>query len=414
MMRRHRGSSADGSPGRRSGSADWGPPPTINIDSARPQITIAPSAVHPETRGHRRSISSVLRRLAAPLIAIAALNACGGGDGRTVLTVYSPHGKEILEYYEAGFEAANPDVDVQWVDMGSQEVLERLRAEKVNPQADVWFGAPADLFERAAAESLLAAYRPTWADAVAADSHDPSNLWFGTYLTPEVIGYNTELVTEAEAPKDWDDVLDPRWKGKVIIRDPIASGSMRAIFGAQMVRSMRETGSPQAGYDWLRRLDANTKEYTYNPTILYTKLARGEGLITLYNMPDIALLKQQRGMQIGYVIPESGTPLLVDAIAIVSRPSSGDSAATARSEIARRYYEFVTTPRALYTAADSFLRIPARTDLVPDSLPQWIREANELIKPMPLDRALLADSLDAWMTYWDRNIRNQGGKGEGR
>jgi iron(III) transport system substrate-binding protein len=366
--------------------------------------------VPPESRRpNARRLRSLLA--AAPL---AALAACGGGDGGTVLTVYSPHGKELLEYYERGFEAANPGVDVQWVDMGSQEVLERLRAEKVNPQADLWFGAPADLFERAAADSLLTAYRPTWAAAVAAESHDPADLWYGTYLTPEVIGYNTELVTAADAPKDWDDVLDPRWKGKVIIRDPVASGSMRAIFGAQMVRSMRETGSPQAGYAWLRRLDANTREYTYNPTILYTKLARGEGLVTLYNMPDIALLEQQRGMKVGYVIPTSGTPLLVDAIAIVRRPASGDSADARRAELARRYYEFVTTPQALYTAADSFLRIPARTDLVADSLPQWIREANERITPMPLDRALLADSLDAWMTYWDRNIRNQGGKDAAR
>lgn len=405
---------ADSSRSHDSGPGGWGSPPTNNIDFGRPPITIVPSSVQPEIRRPRRSIRPALLRALAPLIATAALGACGGGDGRTVLTVYSPHGKELLEYYEQRFEVANPDVDVQWVDMGSQEVLERLRAEKVNPQADVWFGAPADLFERAAAESLLTAYRPTWADAVAAESHDPSNFWFGTYLTPEVIGYNTELVSAADAPEDWDDVLDPRWKDKVIIRDPIASGSMRAIFGAQMVRSMRETGSPQAGYDWLLRLDANTREYTYNPTILYTKLARGEGLVTLYNMPDIALLEQRRGMKIGYVIPESGTPLLVDAIAIVRRPATGDSAAAARAEIARRYYEFVTTPQALYVAADSFLRIPARTDLVQDSLPQWIRDANEQIKPMPLDRALLADSLDAWMTYWDRHIRNQGGKVEGR
>lgn len=200
----------------------------------------------------------------------------------------------------------------------------------------------------------------------------------------------------------------------MIIRDPIASGSMRAIFGAQMVRSMRETGSPEAGYEWLRRLDANTKEYTYNPTILYTKLARGEGLVTLYNMPDIALLELQRGLKVGYVIPRSGTPLLVDAIALVRRPDSDDPAAVKRAEAARKYYEFVTTPRSLYAAADSFLRIPARNDLEPDSLPQWIREANERIVPMPLDRALLADSLDAWMTYWDRNIRNQGSRGAGR
>ena len=68
------------------------------------------------------------------LIALALLAACSGGDKRTVLTVYSPHGKDLLEYYEQGFEASHPTIDVQWVDMGSQEVLERVRAEKPNPQ----------------------------------------------------------------------------------------------------------------------------------------------------------------------------------------------------------------------------------------------------------------------------------------
>jgi iron(III) transport system substrate-binding protein len=327
------------------------------------------------------------------------LAACGGGDGRTVLTIYSPHGKELLEYYEQQFEQANPTIDVQWVDMGSQEVLDRLRAESANPQADLWFGAPAEMFERAARESLLAPYRPTWADAVPDEARDPQDRWYGTYLTPEVIAYNTEAVSAAEAPTDWDDVLDPKWKGKVLIRDPIASGSMRAIFGAQIARSIRETGSPEAGYAWLRRLDANTKEYTLNPTILYQKLGRQEGVISLYNMPDIATLKQRFNIPVTYVIPKSGTPVLVDAIAVVRGSKQADAA--------QRYYEFVTTPHALIVAADKFLRIPARTDIPSDSLPGWIRDAREEITPMPLDRQLLAEHLDEWMKYWDANIRNR-------
>ena len=100
-----------------------------------------------------------------------ALAACSG-DGRTVLTIYSPHGKDLLEYYEKGFEAAHPTVDVQWVDMGSQEVLDRLRAEKANPQADLWFGAPSESFERAAKEGLLEPYTPTWADKVPAEAKE--------------------------------------------------------------------------------------------------------------------------------------------------------------------------------------------------------------------------------------------------
>lgn len=333
------------------------------------------------------------------VLALPLFTACVD-DGRTVLTVYSPHGRDLLVHYEQGFEAAFPEVDVQWVDMGSQEVLDRVRAESVNPQADIWFGAPADIFQKAASEGLLAVYRPTWADLVAPESRDAQDRWYGTYLTPEVIGYNSDAVSAEEAPTDWDDVVDPRWAGQVVIRDPIASGSMRAIFGAILERSMRETGSTASGWEWLRRLDANTREYTFNPTILYTKLERQEGVLTLYNMPDIAMLAQRRNAPIAYVIPASGTPLLVDGIAVV--------AGTGVPEIAENFYEYVTSREALLTAAHEFLRIPARTDIPTDSLPEWISTARERIRPMPLDAQLMADSLDSWMTYWDSNVRNRG------
>ena len=92
-------------------------------------------------------------------VALLVVAACSS-DGRKVLTVYSPHGKDLLGYFERGFEKAYPDIDVQWVDMGSQEVLERVRAEKPNPQADVWFGAPAEAFDRATKEDLLEPYKP--------------------------------------------------------------------------------------------------------------------------------------------------------------------------------------------------------------------------------------------------------------
>jgi iron(III) transport system substrate-binding protein len=340
----------------------------------------------------------VTRRRSLVLALLSFVAACSGGDGRTVLTVYSPHGKELLEYYERGFETAHPDVDVQWVDMGSQEVLDRLRAEKANPQADVWFGAPAEIFGRAAGEGLLEPYTPTWAANVPPDARDASGAWFGTYMTPEVIAYNTNAVTAAEAPKDWDDVLDPKWKGKVLIRDPIASGSMRAIFGAILARSIARTGSTAEGWEWLRRLDANTKEYVLNPALLYQKLGREEGTITLYNMPDIATLEQRTKTPVGYVIPASGTPLLVDAIAIVKGAK--------HPEVAKQYYEYVTTLPALVDAAVKFLRIPARTDLSTDSLPDVVKRARAEVKPMPGDQRLQRDSLDAWMKYWDANIRN--------
>jgi iron(III) transport system substrate-binding protein len=346
------------------------------------------------------NVHNALNRRFAMCTAVLVFGACAPNDGRTVLTVYSPHGKELLAHFEERFEKANPTIDVQWVDMGSQEVLDRLRAETANPQADVWFGAPAEIFDRAASENLLEPYTPTWSAAIDTAARDAKDRWYGTYLTPEVIAYNTQAIDSAQAPHDWDDVLDPKWKGRVVIRDPVASGSMRAIFGAQILRSIRETGKPDAGYAWLRRLDANTKEYVLNPTILYQKLGRQEGAITLYNMPDIATLQQRVGIPVGYIIPKSGTPLLVDGIAIVR--------GTKHPAEAKRYYEFVTSKDAMIDASRAFVRMPARTDVPRDSLPPIIAKAMAEITPMPMDRGMLAAHLDEWMTYWDANIRNRG------
>ena len=333
--------------------------------------------------------------------ALALLFASGcSHDHRTIVLVYSPHGKELLQDFATRFMQVHPGIDLQWDDMGSTEVLDRVRAERDNPQADVWFGAPAELFQRAARDGLLESYTPTWADAVPPEARDSAGNWYGTYLTPEVIGYNSDAVAVADAPRDWDDVLDPKWKGKLIIRDPVASGGMRAIFGAILERSVAATGSTAAGWTWLRRLDANTKEYTLNPTILYQKLARREGLITLFDMPDLAMLRQRDHIPVSYVFPESGTPLLVDAIAIIKGTHHADSA--------RAFYEFVTSQPMLLVAARAHLRIPARIDIDDDSLPAWIRTARQQLKPMPMDRTMLADSLDGWMTYWDSHIRHRG------
>jgi iron(III) transport system substrate-binding protein len=95
------------------------------------------------------------------LIVVASavmFGSCGKDTGKKKLVIYSPHGKEMLTEFEKSFEAANPDTDIQWLDMGSQEVYDRVRTEKANPLADIWWGAPATMFMRAEKEGFLEKY----------------------------------------------------------------------------------------------------------------------------------------------------------------------------------------------------------------------------------------------------------------
>jgi iron(III) transport system substrate-binding protein len=313
------------------------------------------------------------------------------------LLIYTPHGQDLLRDSIARYKSAHPDVDVQFLDMGSREILERIRAERNRPQADLWWGAAHSTFQSAAEENLLTAYRPTWADVVPATSRDQQGRWYGTYKTPEVIVYNSDAVKPEDVPKDWDDVLDVKWRDRVLIRNPNPSDSMRAIFGAMIWRFYKDTGSPEKGYDWLKRLDANVHEYTTDGTLLMQKLVRREGLITLWNLPDVWIYKEQRGFPIGYVFPASGTPVITDGIAIVRGAPN--------EEEAKRFYEFVNTPESLVLAAKKYYRIPVRTDLDRTQLPAWM---NEPVNEMPIDWDLLRNQVNEWLRHWDTEIRGRG------
>lgn len=331
-------------------------------------------------------------------LALAA-GAVACGESERVLTVYSPHGPEQLEIFERRFEALYPGVDLQWVDMGSQEVLDRVRSERANPQADVWYGGPEVFFFRAAEEGLLEPYRPAWADSIMVEARGPDDQFFGVYLTPAVIVFNSDAVSRDSAPQDWDEILDPRWRQRVLIRDPVASGTMRTIFGMIMYRGIQQTGDTAAGYDWLRQLDAQTKEYVLNPAILYQKLARQEGLVSLWNLPDV-LRVQVQGFPLDYVLPTSGTPVLVDAIAIVR--------GTQRPELARAFVDYVGSVEGQLVAAREAYRNITRTDIPTDSLPEWLIDVGDRLRPMHLDWQVLQSRGRDWMRYWDREIRNSG------
>ncbi|MDX1547519.1 MAG: extracellular solute-binding protein [Rhodothermales bacterium] len=337
-------------------------------------------------------------RQPAWIFALAVLLAAGavgcGSDDRVRIVVYSPHGKELLSASEDAFEARHPEVDVQWIDMGGQDAYDRIRTERQNPQASLWWGGASTAFARAAREDLLEPYTPSWAAAVPADARDADGRWFGTFLTPEVIAFNDRMLDSTAAPQDWDDLLDPRWKDRILIRYPLASSTMRTIYGALILRQP----TVEEGYRWLARLDANTKDYTADPTQLYLRLAREEAEVSLWNMPDIYLQSREYDYPFGYLIPTSGTPVLTDGIALVKGGP--------HPEWAQRFYEFVTSDSALVHQSHTYYRIPARQDLPPDSLPPWITGTE--IRPMAMDWERLAEEGPGWMQYWDENIKGRG------
>ena len=331
------------------------------------------------------------------LMLATLLGSCG--DGRTPLVLYSPHGRDLLVLLEQTYEENHPGVDVRWLDMGSQEVYDRIRSEAANPQADVWFGGPDTIFARGAKEELLQAYEPAWANSVPRESQNPNHLYFGLYEAVPILVFNSAAVEDEEAPHDWEDLLDERWRGQLIIRDPLASGTMRTAFGMAVARSIAETGSPEAGFEWLRRLDAQTKEYVVNPALLFEKLIRQEGLVSIWELTDLLFL-QQRGAPLDYHFPSSGTPVINDSIGLVK--------GARHPEEAREFIDWVGSRETLLLTAGQAFRLPARTDLPASELPAWAQEARDQIRRAEVDWQLMAEKGSEWMALWDRQVRGRG------
>lgn len=314
----------------------------------------------------------------------------------TKVVVYSPHGREMLEPFEQRFEQAHPELDLEWLDMGSQEVLDRLRAERANPLCDVWWGAPHTMFKEAARDGLLAPYTPTWSQAIDPARRDPEHRWYGQYLTPSVIVFNAEALTPQTAPQDWDELLDPRWKGKILIRDPLASGTMRTFLCAMILRQP----TVEAGYQWLARLDANTKSYPANPALLHLGLTKQEGLVSVWALRDVVIQKRENGYPLGYVIPKSGCPTVTDGIAIVQ--------GAPHLEAAKVFYEYVTAVEQCLWAAERFECLPARTDIDPAKLPATMPRK---VPEMALDWDRIETEGKTWLTHWDQSIKGRGASG---
>jgi iron(III) transport system substrate-binding protein len=180
---------------------------------------------------------------------------------------------------------------------------------------------------------------------------------------------------------------------------------MRAIWGLIIERSLRETGDTGAAMSWLRRLDAQTRAYALNPALLDEKLARQEGLVTLWDLPDI-LISRHKGMPFGYVFPASGTVVIDDAVGLVRGAK--------HAEAARQYIEFVGSVEGQLLTAREVFRLPARDDLPADSVPAWVRQVEREMKVAPMDWDLLAREGGSWMAYWDQHVRGTGKWSRGR
>jgi iron(III) transport system substrate-binding protein len=132
----------------------------------------------------------------------------------------------------------------------TEEIVAKLSAEARanNVVADLAEGTTVG--ELAVKAGIAQPYYTPMVEALPERYRDPRGLWTSTRISYFSIAYNTRLVPPDQAPKSYDDLTDPRWRGKLAWRIGTASGTPLFITTIRLAR-----GEQQAA-EFLRRLSA--------------------------------------------------------------------------------------------------------------------------------------------------------------
>lgn len=329
------------------------------------------------------------------VILLVSLSACDSGPKKKTVVVYSAHGTDILRQFEKAFEAAHPDVDVQNVYAGSQELAEKIRSERKNPQAAVWWGSDSTSMDAAASDGALVPYTPSY--SVPETMRHPENLWTGCFVIPILLGYHPDRIAAADLPRRFADLADPKYEKKIVLREPAASGTLRTFIGAMLSKSIKETGSDAAGFEYFKKLDKNVHHYEGTPELLFESLERGPASLSVWGLTDWIFQRTEKGYHFLPAGLHEPVPVIIDGIALVKGP--GETAE------ARAYYEFVNSLDSLAILAKTHKRIPVRTDFDRANLVEEIRAID--FEPMKVDRALVNAKTAEWMRRFEADVRGR-------
>ncbi len=126
-------------------------------------------------------------------------------------------GGTIVARIIKAFEDKYPPIKVKYLRMGGAGLIERIRSE-ARAGRFFWDVATAEYiqFFQLPKHVNLAKYFTPEFQKFAEPHRDPNGTWISIYGAIATIGWNTRMVKSADAPKDWKNLLEPKWKGRKI------------------------------------------------------------------------------------------------------------------------------------------------------------------------------------------------------
>ncbi len=209
------------------------------------------------------------------------------------------------------FEAAHPGITVEVHRTGSQRILQRVMQELQAgiKTADVVHTSDAGHYVLLKERKLLAWYTPAGVERFPPGFKERDGYHFGLRATVTVIAFNPKLVPAAEAPRAWKDLLDPRWRGKLVTAHPGYSG----VIATHVLALVH-----QFGWDYFKQLGQSRPMLVQSAVDPAGVVASGERPIAVNGGDYTFYQAKKKGNPVEIVYPREGVPLIVSPTAITS------------------------------------------------------------------------------------------------
>ncbi len=250
------------------------------------------------------------------------------------ITVYMGVVEQSAKVVASEFEK-DTGIKVNFVRMSGGGTLSRIRAEKNNPQASVWYGGSADSFIMAKKEGLLEAYKSPNAEKIKPEFKDADGYWTGIYQ-----GYLGFILDgryfdehKLQPPTSWDDLLKPEFTGQIVMGNP-GSASTGYVVVSAIVQSMGE----EKGMEYLAKLNKQVKQYTKAGAAPARSAALGEAAIGITYLHNGIRLIKEGNTNVRLSLPEEGTAYELGAVAIIKNAPD--------MEAAKKFVDWALTKKA--------------------------------------------------------------------
>jgi iron(III) transport system substrate-binding protein len=262
---------------------------------------------------HRRLVLSLLALTLAFSAAAAAAQdprlEAARKEGKVVW--YTSLALSSAEKVAKLFEAAYPGVKVEVHRTGSQRILQRMMQELSSNirNVDVVHTSDAGHYVLLKEKKLLMHYAPAGVDAFAPGFKDRDGFHYGLRATVNVIAYNSKTIAAAEAPRTWKDLLDPKWRGRLVTAHPGYSG----VIATHVLALVH-----LHGWDYFKSLAQNKPMLVQSAVDPSGIVASGERPVAVNGGDYTFYQAKKKGNPVEIVYPKEGVPLVVSPSAITS------------------------------------------------------------------------------------------------